>query len=63
MNGGDLFAAAAKASPPLTVSGLAVVGVSLHEWVLIATLIYTVLQILLLVRNFIKNRRGDVDAA
>lgn len=52
--GNELFAAAGKASPPLTVSGLAVAGVSLQDWVFIATLIYTVVQFLLLTPKVVK---------
>ena len=62
-HGGEIAAAAGKASPSLMVSGLVVAGVSLQDWVLIATLIFTVLQIALLVRKFFKDRNSDVDAA
>lgn len=34
----------AKASPPVTVAGLVLGGVSLQDWVLLAALAYTVLQ-------------------
>ena len=42
---------AVKAAPPLTVGGLTMWGVSLSEWVLILTAIYTVLQIYFLLRD------------
>ena len=35
---------AVKASPPITVVGLSLGGIALQDWVLIATLIYTLLQ-------------------
>lgn len=40
--------AVAKASPPVAVSGLTLVGVQLQDWLIIATLIYTVIQIIIL---------------
>ena len=46
----------AKALPPLGVSGLQFFGVSLPDWVLILTLVYTVLSIAVLVRDKILRR-------
>lgn len=51
---GEAIAAVTKATPPVTVSALSIAGVSLQDWVLIATLIYTVLQLLLLVPKVLK---------
>ena len=51
--------AAGKASPPVVVSGAAVAGISLQDWVLTATLVYTVLQVGLLIYNFMKQRARD----
>lgn len=34
-----------KAAPPVSVTGLSLMGVSLNEWVIILTLIYTALQL------------------
>lgn len=42
---------AVKVSPPLTVAGLTLFGVSLSEWVLVLTLLYTALQIMFLLRD------------
>lgn len=52
---------AVKAAPPLTVGGLTMWGVSLSEWVLILTAIYTVLQIYFLLRDKLgqKHRKKD----
>ena len=52
---------AVKAAPPLTVGGLTLWGVSLSEWVLILTAIYTLLQIYFLLRDKLgqKHRRKD----
>lgn len=50
----------AKAAPPLTVSGMTVAGFPLSDWVLLFTAIYTVLQIVLIVRRTVAARRfGD----
>lgn len=59
---GEYVAAAGKASPPLVVSTAVAASISLQDWVLIATLVYTVLQILLLVRKFLRDRRTGGDA-
>ncbi len=37
----------AKTSPPVVVSGLTLAGVQLQDWVIIATLLYTVIQIII----------------
>ena len=52
---------ALKAAPPITVGGLTMWGVSLSEWVLILTAIYTVLQIYFLLRGKLgqKHRKKD----
>lgn len=48
-----------KASPALGVGGLSASGVSLEEWVFIATLVYLVLQILYLGYKFVRDLRRD----
>ena len=40
-----------KTSPPVVVSGLWLGGISLNQWVLIATLAYTLLQTYFLLRD------------
>lgn len=47
----ELAASAVKATPPITITGLSLAGFTMQDWVLTATLIYTVLQILILVRD------------
>lgn len=42
---GEIAGEITKAAPPVSVTGLTLAGVSLNEWVLLATLFYTVLQI------------------
>lgn len=48
--------AAGKAAPPIAVSTAAIAGLSLQDWVLAATLAYTLLQIALLLRKFFKEQ-------
>lgn len=42
-----LTMAAAKVSPPVIVSGLTVAGVQLQDWLIMATILYTVIQIII----------------
>lgn len=49
----------AKAAPPLTVTGMSVLGYTISEWVLLLTAIYTLLQIVLVVRRLIASRRSS----
>jgi hypothetical protein len=44
-----------KAAPPVSISGLTLAGVSLQEWVLLTTLVYTVIMIVLEIRKAIRN--------
>lgn len=43
-SGNELAGEITKAAPPVSVAGLSLAGVTLNEWVLIATLAYTLLQ-------------------
>ncbi len=58
-HGTEYTVEAVKASPPLAVTGSMFAGVDLQSWVLVATLVYTVLQIALTVRKFFKERKAD----
>lgn len=42
-----LSMAVAKTSPPVVVSGLTLAGVQLQDWLIMATLLYTVIQIII----------------
>ncbi len=42
-----LSMAAIKTSPPVVVSGLTLAGVQLQDWLIIATILYTVIQIII----------------
>lgn len=46
-----------KAAPPITITGMTIVGIQVQDWLLILTLVYTILQILIIVRRFMLNRR------
>lgn len=56
--GGDFVSAITKASPPVSVTAMTLAGVSLQEWVLIATLVYTILQITFLIYGKLKEYNG-----
>ncbi len=56
---GEIAVAATKASPPVAVSGMAAAGIPLSDMVLVLTAIYTALQIALLIRKFLKERRAE----
>ena len=42
-----LSMAAIKTSPPVIVSGLTLAGVQLQDWLILATILYTVIQIII----------------
>ena len=44
---GGVSVAVAKASPPIAVSGLTLSGVQLQDWLIMTTLLYTVIQIII----------------
>ena len=43
-----LSMAVAKVSPPVIVSGMTLAGVQLQDWLILATILYTVIQIIIL---------------
>ena len=43
-----LSVAVAKTSPPVVVSGLTLAGIQLQDWLIMATILYTVIQIIIL---------------
>lgn len=59
----EIASATLKASPPIAVSGLTFSGVTLQDWVYIATLVYLAFQIYVIVRDKIVNykKAGKVD--
>lgn len=48
-----------KSTPPLTAVGATLLGFPLSDWVLFFTLLYTVLQIFVLVKDKIVKRNQD----
>ena len=42
-----LSMAAIKTSPPVVVSGLTLAGVQLQDWLILATILYTLIQIII----------------
>lgn len=61
-SGNEIAGPIVKAAPPVTVSGMGLAGVTLNEWVLLATLIYTVVQTLIaLYKFFRKDKDGGRD--
>ena len=42
-----LSMAAIKTSPPVVVSGLTLAGVQLQDWLIMATILYTLIQIII----------------
>ncbi len=47
----ELTAESLRIGPPAAVAGLSLYGVSLQDWVLVVTLIYTGLSVILLIRD------------
>ena len=43
-----LSMAAIKTSPPIIVTGVTLAGVQLQDWLIMATILYTVIQIIIL---------------
>ena len=42
-----LSMAAIKTSPPIIVTGITVAGIQLQDWLIMATILYTVIQIII----------------
>lgn len=61
---GDETILALKISPPVAVGSSILAGIELSDVVLVATLVYTVLQIFLLIKNnFLKKKDEDNDGS
>ena len=46
-----LSMAAIKTSPPIIVTGMTVTGIQLQDWLIMATILYTVIQIIIALPN------------
>ncbi|MFC4161956.1 hypothetical protein [Chitinimonas lacunae] len=55
----EMAAEAVRAAPPVGVAGISLAGVALADWVLIATLIYTVVQIGFVAQKWHTHRRQN----
>lgn len=55
----DVVASAAKAAPPVSVSGGLLLGLDLSQWLIVATLVYTLLQIVFLIRDKVFGMKDD----
>jgi membrane protein implicated in regulation of membrane protease activity len=58
--GGEALGAAGKVSPGVAYVAGSAAGLTLDQWVAIATLVYLALQTALLVWKFFRDRRGQV---
>jgi hypothetical protein len=47
----DVVASAIKAAPPVSVVGMHFLGYGLAEWLVAVTLVYTILQVVVLLRD------------
>lgn len=53
----EIAAAAVRSAPPVTVSGVSwLTGMTINDWVGIATLLYIALQAVFLLRNELRKR-------
>ena len=51
----------AKTAPPITVTGLTIIGIPVQDWVFLLTVIYTALQIFLALRRYLLERQVTDD--
>lgn len=58
-SGNEVAGEITKAAPPVSVSGMALAGVPLSEWVIILTLIYTALQLAWFIYSKLKLLRKE----
>lgn len=51
-----------KMTPPAVISGVTIMGLPLHEWVYVMTIIYTIVGIICLVKKtfFPNNKNGEM---
>ena len=49
----------AKVTPSLTITGMTILGFPVSDWVLLLTALYTLLQIVLLVRRMIRDHAAS----
>lgn len=54
----ETLATVGKASPPIAVSAATIAGVTLQDWVLLATLVFTLVSLAHLVWKWLRELRG-----
>ena len=54
----EVGAVTAKVAPPVVVSGMVIAGYPLQDWLIVLTIIYTVIQIVLLIPKLRQMWRG-----
>ena len=59
----DVVDVALPITPPVAITGLTVLGVSMSDWVYIATIIYTLVGTATIIKNhwFTKDKKDDKD--
>lgn len=62
MNSSDVLQAAGKSAPPVLYVGVQLAGISLPDWVAIATLVYIVLQAAYLIWRWRRQARRHTAA-
>lgn len=55
----EMISAIIQASPPVTVSVITILGLTLHEWVYVATIIYTIVAIATLIKKHWLNKDNE----
>lgn len=50
----EVGAVTAKITPPVVVSGMVIAGYTLQDWLIVLTIIYTVIQIVLLLPKLLQ---------
>nr|DAG16836.1 MAG TPA: holin [Caudoviricetes sp.] len=55
----EMISTLIQASPPVTVSVITILGLTLHEWVYVATIIYTIVAIATLIKKHWLNKDNE----
>ncbi len=55
----EMISTIIQASPPVTVSVITILGLTLHEWVYVATIIYTIVAIATLIKKHWLNKDNE----
>jgi hypothetical protein len=55
----EMISTIIQASPPVTVSVITILGLTLHEWVYVATIVYTIVAIATLIKKHWLNKDNE----